>query len=205
VASSFDQLIALRATDGISPAVDIRLPLIQVGNRERQQHVSEMLESLGSWERLSALPSAVQEIPNEPGLYMFVWCPPLRLRFEDPIQVCEARATNEYFVTHYVIYVGQAGGGGGGGSLRARFRTEYSRILDKRSPEELFSRSQPKGRRERLERYLSLEPLEYWFMVTQDTSHLKVLERSLQELLNPPGIAQNRASLYKAETRKAFQ
>jgi len=196
--------MALRATDGVSPAIDIRLPLIHVGNLERQRHLSEMMEGLGSWECMRAHPDAAREIPKKPGLYMFVWCPPLRLKFADPIKVCSASETNAYFVTNYVVYIGQAGGGGGRGDLCARFKGDYARILKQGSPKELFSRTEGKTRKEKLERYLSLEPLDYWFMVVEDTDALMALERSLQEFLNPPAIIQNRAVLYTAETRKAF-
>lgn len=205
VTTTFNQLIALRGTDGISPAVDIRLPVIHVGNLERQRQVSEMLENLGSWERLRARPSAVREIPKKPGIYMFVWCPPFRLKFADPIKVSNDNQTNAYFITRYVVYVGQAGGGGGQGNLCARFKGEYARALEDASPKELFSREEARSRKDKLKRYLSLEPLEYWFMVVEDTDSLKALERSLQQFLNPPATVQNRPALYTAETRKAFE
>jgi len=136
---------------------------------------------------------------------MFVWCPPFRLKFADAIEAYSESPTNAFFFTHYVVYVGQAGGGGGQGTLCARFKGDYARILEDSSPKELFSRVEARTRKEKLKRYLSLEPLEYWFMVVEDTDTLKDLERSLQQFLNPPAIVQNRPALYTAETRKAFE
>src|SRR4051812_45984214 len=121
---NFERIMALRATEARSPAVDIRIPLIRAGDAERQRKLSEMLDELGAWERLTANATAYHEIPDEPGLYMFVWAPPLWLRFSDPYRVCES-ATNSCFVTRHVVYIGVAGDPPSKGTLRGRYKNEY--------------------------------------------------------------------------------
>jgi hypothetical protein len=48
------------------------------------QSISRLLRDGGTWERLVATPQLSSELPEERGLYMFVWRPQIYFQFEDP-------------------------------------------------------------------------------------------------------------------------
>ena len=135
------------------------------------------------WERKAATSSLWTMLPEERGLYMFVWCPDLMFR-------CENRSdsdlsTAEYF--RWVLYIGKAGvEEGQSDTLRDRYRNGYAKYVGE-DPSSLWDKPQENPKREAmLERYLTLRPLEFWYLSVGDINEIRVLEKKLIKTLNPP-------------------
>jgi hypothetical protein len=85
-----------------------------------------------------------------------------------------------------VLYIGKAGiEDGKFDTIKSRYSSEYSKYVggdigclwdDKPAIE----------REQKLARYLTLRPLEYWFLPIPTTKDIPLLERKLVRLLKPP-------------------
>jgi|GEM_PF-1524811 len=153
----------------------------------------------GHWEYLKAHPAIAKDIPEEPGLYMFVWSYFLRLN-------CGVERPTERFPV--VLYVGQAGGGelaSSRGTLRSRFVSEYRRLLED-NPSGLWATKPARDRNGRLSAGLSLRPLEYWWLSVARTKsdQLMSLEKRLVVLYDPPLNSELRFRPRTTTPRKAF-
>ncbi|MGW5610152.1 hypothetical protein ACWEWI_29515 [Streptomyces sp. NPDC003753] len=163
---------ALEIQLGITPMLDI--PAHRVLQDDLRVHAS-------LWDSVLATEDLHRSLPDEPGLYMFVWRPSIRLAMADQ--------TESSF--HQVLYIGQAGGSGQrGNTLKNRYR-DYRRHL-RGNPEDLWTREPPTSRTGRLTHYLSLRPLEFWYATVEDRSVIKNLEARLINLYNPPINNQSR-------------
>lgn len=130
-----------------------------------------------SWERLRAVSSLATRIPDDPGVYMFVWSPEFTIRFAAPPEQAGFR---------WVLYVGRAGGlDGGTGTLRQRYANEYSKYVAQ-DPSRVWDSEAATTRTDRLKRYLTLRPLEYWYLPLKDPQEIQYLERRLIRLFGPP-------------------
>jgi hypothetical protein len=132
------------------------------------------------------------------GLYMFVWSP--ELTFSTSEKGSQRLS--------WVLYIGRAGSeDGSAGTIRSRYRGEYSKFVG-RSPEGLWRSDDPDGSRsERLRLYLSLRPLEFWYLKMVDVRDIALYEKKLIQLLNPPVNVQLRSSrkgLRPSVTEPAF-
>ncbi len=137
--------------------------------------VEKKIDELGGiWETRKATRSLWQQLPNVYGLYMFVWCPKLRMP-----------TTDKHIDFKWILYVGEAGADSSSNTIKERYRAEYSRYVGGNA-ELLWQVEQPKNRSERLERFLILEPMEFWFLELTDTTRIKWMEKRLQRLLSPP-------------------
>ncbi|WP_406498171.1 hypothetical protein OG936_27375 [Streptomyces sp. NBC_00846] len=159
-----------------SPALEIQLGITPMLDVPAHHLLQDDLKRYASpWERLTAVESITGSIPDEPGLYMFVWRPAIRLAMAD--------LTEGGF--HQVLYIGHAGGAGElGNTLRNRFK-DYRKHL-RGNPEDLWTREPPTTRAGRLTHYLALHPLEFWFATVDERSVIKNLEDRLIHLYNPP-------------------
>ncbi|MDX2391814.1 hypothetical protein NJL88_17505 [Streptomyces sp. DK15] len=159
-----------------SPALEFQLGITPMMDVPAHRVLQDDLSRLASpWERLSATESIVNAIPDEPGLYMFVWRPSIKLAMAD-------RTEGRF---HQVLYIGHAGGAGQlGNTLRNRYR-DYRKHL-RGNPESLWTREPPTNRDDLLTHFLALRPLEYWFATVEDRSAIKNLEDRLLHLYNPP-------------------
>ena len=146
------------------------------------------------WEVKSANSSLGDFLPDQPGLYMFVWRPPLLLPM--------ARPRSDASVW-YVLYVGEAGADGGAGTLKSRYKGEYSKYIAK-CPNLLWNLELPDDRSSRLGRFLNLENLEYWYLVFADHTQLAWVESRLIRLLTPPLNVQKVGTLRIASREPAF-
>jgi hypothetical protein len=136
------------------------------------------------WETHVAAESLTDALPEQPGLYMFVWRPSIRL----------AMADDSESSFHQVLYIGQAGGSGqGGNTIRNRFKGYRKHLCG--DPEALWTQEPPTTRAARLTHYLALRPLEFWFATVADRSKIRNLESRLINLYNPPLNSQNRPRL----------
>lgn len=168
-----------RHRDDGSQLLRIHLPVDKLLDAERCDSLSADIRTFcGSdgWEVRKATSSLGRYLPDECGLYMFVWKPHLTV----PLAV-----GHEDRRLWFVIYVGQAGGDGGSGTLRSRYTSEYRKYVAK-DPERLWANDEPVDREGRLGCFLNLEDLEYWFVASTDFSRLLSLERRLIRILNPP-------------------
>lgn len=129
------------------------------------------------WERLQAVPGLADTLPTKRGVYMFVWRPAFKLHFDQP-------PSTEQCV--WVLYVGKAGvEDGEHDTLRDRYKSGYSHYVGG-DPSVLWDGTVPTTRPERLARYLTLRPLEYWYLLIEDVRDIPIIERKLIRLLAPP-------------------
>lgn len=132
------------------------------------------------WEKCAAVPDLANQLPRSRGLYMFVWRPAMSFRFEADAVESAHRLT-------WILYVGKVGiENGVSDTFRRRYKDAYKRHVAK-DPTAIFEIPQEKDTRELLlSRYLTLRPLEYWYLPISDISTIVRLEDNLIRLLNPP-------------------
>jgi len=130
------------------------------------------------WERRSATPALAASLPMQRGVYMFVWVPGLSFDFKDGRPIHDVS---------WVLYVGKAGvEGGEADTFRDRYRAEYQHYVGC-DPSVLWSslpESMPRDRR--LQRFLVVRPLQYWYLPMDDIRYIPILERRLLQLFRPP-------------------
>ncbi|RYZ90099.1 MAG: hypothetical protein EOP06_08345 [Proteobacteria bacterium] len=136
------------------------------------------------WERKVATSTLWTMLPQERGLYMFVWCPELMFCCENRL---DTSATDiEYF--RWILYVGKAGvEDGKSDTLKDRYKNGYAKYVG--NDPSLLWKSQPGENTKRdalLSRYLTLRPLEFWYLTLEDTYDILTLEKKLIKTLNPP-------------------
>jgi hypothetical protein len=152
----------------------MQLPLLKLLDAPYCEALNKKLrEVAGEWEVMVATERAADRLPSEPGLYMFVWRPPLRFR---------SRAKPDSFA--YILYVGKAGAEQSDSTIKKRYR-EYAKYLAG-GPDLLWREPLIRDRRNMFSRYLKLEPLELWYTVIADRQEVSRLERQLVHMLNPP-------------------
>jgi len=140
------------------------------------ESITRITQTSGAcWERYLAHDGLDSQLPAERGVYMFVWRPRISFSFS---------ATQQQTLP-WILYVGKAGTTGGvADTLPARYKT-YRRYIGQ-SPTGLWDRIPPRTREERLSRYLTLRPLEYWFVTVPEISEISRLEKHLIKLFRPP-------------------
>lgn len=187
--------LVVRYRDSPSPMLQVEWALLRLLDATHCSMLqNDLHEHASQWEVCAATGDLWKMLPDRPGLYMFVWRPPFGF------QVAEGRRSGDLY---QVLYVGQAGAGHGTTStLRDRYKT-YTRHIGG-SADLLWQRDEPISRASRLDRYLKLRPLEYWFTVVEDRAQIKLLEDRLLQLLNPPVNRDRRPRLVRGEPRPAF-
>ena len=121
--------------------------------------------------------------------------PELALRFASP-------PLEERFC--WVLYVGKAGERDGTrDTIKNRYQQEYSKYVGQNATC-LWEDTAAESREQRLSRYLTLRPLEYWFLTLDDVRDIQVLERKLIRLLRPPLNQQHGRKLRSGKTVPAF-
>jgi hypothetical protein len=147
------------------------------------------------WERLVATETLASQIPEKSGIYMFVWRPEFAIQFE--------QGKVEKFL--WVMYVGKAGVEEGTTStLRQRYLSEYSKYVG-RDPSCLWETSEAKERKDRLARFLTLRPLDYWYLTVDNIHDVANYEKKLIRLLNPPLNRHHGKTLRTGKTKPAFE
>lgn len=157
--------------------------------------LSKDLNASGAtWEVRRATPSLGQSIPAKCGLYMFVYRSHLRMSLADG---ADHQST-------WVLYVGRAGSAESNRTLKDRYKGEYSKYVGG-DPEHLWSTEPVGNRAGMLKRYLSIWPLEYWFLVVEDRRTISHLEDRLIKLFAPPLNRNGLLRLRKGEPQPAFR
>ena len=187
-------LLGLNAGDS-GRSLTLEMPTGLLLDRARCRMIQMLIEkaSQGSWEVLPATSASVASVPPSPGVYMFVWHPTLTFCRSDP----HADQT-----LRFILYVGKTGGSTSKATLKSRFK-DYRQYFGS-SPESLWSGAALTNRRSRLRCFLSLEPLEYWFLACNSTSHIDEIEARLQSVLNPPINKKREPILRVGSSRSAF-
>jgi hypothetical protein len=161
-----------------SPALPIEVGLLRMLDTDSCQQLDQDLREFASpWEVHQATESLTSALPDEPGLYMFVWRPQFQFQID-------GRPASGSFPQ--LLYVGQAGASKAdyGNTIRRRYK-EYRRYL-RANPESLWADSEPKTREQRLSCYLPLRPMEFWCSTVTDRNRIRGLEKRLIRLWNPP-------------------
>jgi hypothetical protein len=162
--------------------------------RGLQNDLARLVES--GWEILKATKTAWRMVPDDPGLYMFIWRPTFEFEMAKPGTTPGVS---------WVLYVGSAGARHSQNTLRKRYRQEYADLVGG-DPDILWGiNGDAMTREKRLRRYLSLTPLQYWFTVVPDTAVIADLERRLFAMFAPPLNAIGSLRLRPAgEVKRAF-
>jgi len=188
----------LRQRDQDSPALTVEWGLLRMLDQPACTNLQEELKLLAQpWEIRKATKTLDKDLPETPGLYMFVWRPVFSF------DVADESISGSLF---QVLYVGMAGAAtkknSGKGNLRQRYR-DYKKYIN----EDLTAiwKNTPAGtRHERMMRYLALHPLEYWFTTVEEKEEIPLLEDRLIKLLNPPLNLIGKPRLRTGSPRPAF-
>jgi len=168
-----------RHRDDDPPRLEFSVPLDRLMESSYCKELAGDLQQAApdGWEIVKATQTAWRSIPASSGLYIFVWYP----KFE--IQAANPSASHTTFP--WVLYVGKAGDSVNKSTLKSRYRGEYARFVGK-DPEVLWSKSPTMSREDRLRRFLSIVPLQFWYCVIEDGSTIDALEKRLYNLFAPP-------------------
>lgn len=170
----------LRCRDRAPRPLQFEPDIARLLDHEACERVCRDLGENGArWERRKAVASLGRQLPDERGLYMFVWVPGIRFEL--------AAEDMRRHDLAWVLYVGKAGVEDGRvDTIRSRYTGEYSKFVA-RSPERLWepARATP-TRSDRLARYLTLRPLEYWYIELSAVDRILELESTLLATLRPP-------------------
>ncbi len=158
--------------------------------------VDRLLHQEFRWERRTAVDTLGPSLPSVTGLYMFVWRPVLTIRF------AAEPATEQPF---WVLYIGKAGQEyGNHDTIRDRYISEYKKYVGK-DPSCLWKECQPTSRGNRLALFLTLRPLEFWFLELSNVRDIAILEKKLIKLLRPPLNHQHGAVVRPGKPVPAFE
>ena len=148
------------------------------------------------WERCLAVEALGASLPAERGLYMFVWRPEMSFRFD-------SNPASERL--SWALYVGKAGTENGThDTIKHRYESEYRKYVG-RDPSCLWDSAGADSRELKLARYLTLRPLEYWFLTMLSVRDIILLERKLIRLLRPPLNQQHGPKIRPGKTVPAFE
>lgn len=142
------------------------------------QGIDRIVHAVGGtrWERRVAVEDLGNSLPDVRGLYLFVWRPSFQFRFA-------AEPFSERL--SWILYVGKAGiEGGQSDTIRHRYLVEYRKYVGG-DPSQLWD-TKDANRAQRLATYLTLRPLEYWFLPLEEPRDVEVLERKLLRMFRPP-------------------
>ncbi|WP_142392574.1 hypothetical protein [Mycobacterium sp. 3519A] len=168
-----------RHLDEEPPRLDFSVPLDRLADSAHCKTLSDdiLRAAPNGWEMVKATQSAWQKIPPTPGLYMFVWQPAFELTV--------ATSSHARRTFPFILYVGKAGDGKNRNTLRSRYKGEYSKLVA-RDPERLWGKNALNTREDRLQRYLNLAPLWFWYCEVEEAASIDSLERRLFALFAPP-------------------
>ena len=171
-----------RHRDEESPTLSVDWALLRLLDRAGTGALCQDLTDLGDgWEVCEATERLWENLPDQPGLYMFVWRPWFRFTMMETAAGVPPMPDS----TSQILYIGQAGSSiyETGNTLKIRYKS-YRRFI-RSEPSRLWAPTLRISRPTRLE-YLALRPLEYWFTVVEDRSAIKSLEARLLNMFNPP-------------------
>lgn len=161
------------------PACDIHFsPRIDsLMDSELCRRLSMLLHNNSKWVRQKATANLAEMLPSKRGLYMFIWRPEFIFRCEEVPEV-------ERFFG--VLYVGKAGiENGTNDTIKQRYKSEYSKFVGQ-DADLLWTTTVPTKRHERLGKYLTLRPLEFWHLEMESIPDIHQFEKKLISMFRPP-------------------
>jgi hypothetical protein len=182
----------------VAPALNISLPVEILCDVDHCVAISERLKNIKStWERVPAISGIGENLPDSAGLYMFVWVPDFSF-----VLASDEKSHN----FNHVIYIGKTGGNGSQNTLRSRYNSEYRKYVDG-SPAALWDIDEKKSRDILLQKYLTLYPLEYWYLEfsNDEKNEIDNLEGLLLKIIHPPcNLQKSKIRLTKGPACPAF-
>ena len=176
------------------PAISLNFPVFPNLDVAMCNVVSADLASVGNhWECSRAVKDLWRNLPAESGLYMFVFRSPLSLAMD-----------GYSYKPSWVLYVGRAGSPTSKNTIKARYKSDYSKHVDG-DPELLWHNAAVDNREEKLRRYLTIYPIEFWWLPVSDRAKIKNLEDHLIKLLDPLLNRNQRLSLKAEPAKPAFR
>lgn len=179
-------------------SLQLSLPVELLIDSDHCSEVSAALKAIASaWETAPALPGLGETLPESPGLYMFVWEPEFSLFMASDEKSHKFR---------HILYVGKTGGTGSQNTLKNRYNSEYAKYVGG-DPKILWEPLDVRTREDMLKRYLTLHPLEFWYVEFPETSkdHIDSYEEYLRKLLCPPcNIQQPKTRVRRGPACPAF-
>lgn len=133
----------------------------------------DLIKYCAIWEKRLATPDLWKQLPDESGVYMFVFASPLCLQ-----------TTSDMFSPAWVLYVGRAGDANSRRTIKERYRGEYGKYIGK-DPDILWTGGPCSSREDRLSLYLTIYPLSYWYATVKDRQLIPHIEDRLIKLLAP--------------------
>lgn len=171
--------------------LDLEIPLSYQLDQEYCKVLNNELP--GNWEVRRATKGLWRTLPEECGIYMFVFQLPLQLTAE-----------RQKIRPHYILYIGRAGDENSTRTFRDRYKGEYDKYIEG-DPAALWEDKPVSSRAEKLRKYLTIYPLEYWFYRIEDRSKISSIESKLIRFLNPPLNTVGKARLRKKTEVPAFK
>lgn len=172
-----------RHRDEESPTLSVDWALLRLLDRAGTGALCQDLANLSNgWEVFEATERLWENLPDQPGLYMFVWRPWFRFNLTETASGVNPPPDS----TSQILYIGQAGysTNESGNTLRYRYKS-YRRFI-RSEPSRLWAAPSLRISRPTLLEYLALRPLEYWFTVVEDRNSIRGLEARLLHMFNPP-------------------
>jgi hypothetical protein len=155
----------------------------------------DLASSASNWEVRKATARLARQLPDQPGLYMFVWNPSSPTFIQD---------SNRTFCFSWILYIGKTGSDGSRNTIRSRYQQEYASYMDA-DPNNFWDEKLPLDRKSRLKTLLSLSPLEYWYSTIENTAEINRLEERLIQIFRPPGNVVGRNILRPKPAQQAFR
>jgi hypothetical protein len=156
------------------PGMNLMLPIHHQMDQDFCGAVSnDLMRYCTAWEKRLATSDLWRQLPAQCGVYMFVFASTLVFRSE----------SNSFSPT-WVIYVGRAGSATSNRTVRDRYYGEYCKYIGK-NPEVLWHKTAPSTREERMARFLTIYPLQYWYTTIEDHEKIPSIEDRLIKLLSP--------------------
>jgi hypothetical protein len=154
-------------------AVGLNFPIYTNLDTSLCSTVNTDLEKTGlKWEKRLAIKGLRPHLPQSSGLYMFVYKSSLIFNTE-----------SDALIPSWVLYVGRAGGANAQNTIRERYK-EYEKYIGE-DPERLWEPNHPITRHNRLAKYLTIYPLEFWWLSIEDRMMIESLEDRLIKILDP--------------------
>ena len=182
--------------DEVAPSLSFQPSISHLMDSPYCKSVDRLLHQSLRWERRTAVDTLGPSLPSVTGLYMFVWRPVLTIRF------AAEPAVEQPF---WVLYIGKAGREcATHDTIRDRYVSEYKLYVGK-DPSCLWENRQPTTRSSRLALFLTLRPLEFWFLELTNVRDIAILEKKLIKLLRPPLNYQHGAVVRPGKPVPAFE
>jgi hypothetical protein len=183
--------------DELAPFLEFCPRIEKLVDLDHCLQIQQFVHNQGSkWEKRYATRSLGDSLPNEQGVYMFVWTPKFSFEFDNGLSE----------PINWIVYVGKAGVvDGKNATIKSRYLSEYKYYVGC-DPNLLWDSTSTECREERLKKYLNLWPLSFWYLPLGGIppKDIELAERQLIRLFNPPLNVTHSRRLRFTKTEPAF-